>query len=245
MEHKNIRTNQKHDGILPMLPNEVNKHTQPFRTEHFFARHSFNNSGLIEIHQNWITSVLKHFPGNDTNSPIIFRIDSKNSTVYCGIQKWHQEIDPICDDRIVYLPEWMMLKLGLEFNDPINLIPTTLPIGKYIKIRGFMNFNFDPNRDQILEDGLKKHFCLMPDQYLHLSADHSIYICEVKSDTDENTDAICILNIDLEVDFDRPIDYTTPPPTPPPTQLPTQLPPTPQKKEKKFVPFSGTGFNLK
>jgi hypothetical protein len=129
----------------------------------------------------------------------------------------------------------MMLKLGLEYNDPINLIPTTLDIGKYIKIKGFMNFMNDPNRNQILEDGLKKHFCLMPDQYLHLSPEHTIYICEVKNTENCSGTAICILNVDLEIDFDRPIDYTTPPPTRKEEK----------SNEKKFVPFSGTGFNLK
>jgi Ubiquitin fusion degradation protein UFD1 len=214
----------------------------PFRAEHFFARHTFNSSGLIEIHQNWINTVLKHLPSNDIETPIIFRIDNDGKSLYVGIQKWHTEIDPVCDDKIAYLPDWMIAHLGLEFNQPISLVPVTLQKAGYIKIRGFTNFINEthcPDRDTLLEIALREHIAIMPDQHIHIKdTEYSIYVCEVKDNDGQNLDAACILNVDLEIDFDRPIDYVTPPPTPPP-----------EKKEqsntqKKFVPFSGTGNRL-
>lgn len=208
----------------------------PFRSINFFIRRANSNSGHVEVHQTWTEAVLKHLPGNDTESPIIFRIDNNGTgmSLYVGIKKWHNELG---EENVAYLPEWIIVSLGLDYDRPINLVPTTLPKASYIKINGFTNFVVDCQcRDDLLEIALREHPVINIGQTVNID-EYIVAITEIKDSDGNNVDAACILNVDLAVDFDRPVDYVTPPPSPSP-------PPPAPEPDGKFVPFSGKGYKL-
>lgn len=175
--------------------------------EHFFVRKLIGPQGTggnIQLHQAWIETILKHVP----RGPIIFRIDRQSSTVgdkiFCGINDWHNHHDyEGCGNRIVYLPEWMIIQLDLEINDIIRLVPIQIPTGNYLKIRVSNDLTTMIGQKEFLESQLKNFTCLSKNQELILD-DHYIYVVDVgiNKDTPSIYDTICIVNVDLEVELD-------------------------------------------
>lgn len=242
---------------------------QLFRMEHFFVRQlvagkdtAIETGGNIRLHQDWLEPVLQHFQGNSAAKPIIFRISCNNqSPVFCGVNSWHTYNDPDCGNRVVYLPKWMMVHLNFKTNDIVRLVPIQIPNGSYVKLRAFTALVTMEHQKEFLETQLKQFTCLTIGQEL-MFGDHSAFIVEVgiKKGIKSIYDTICIINTDLEVDFDEPIDYTPPPPSPPPPVLsgprlvlgttttttpePVLSNPDPVKK-KEFKPFGGQGYSLK
>jgi len=214
-----------------------------FRKEYFVARQAINTDtgGNIQLHRTWLQSLLKYIK---PNHPINLRIDHDGKQVFCGIDGWHNIDD--AEKRIVYLPYWMMLHLNLKENDLINLVPINVPKGRYVKLRTLTDLATHSQQKEILEKYLSTFTCLTKGQTLFLG-EYNVYIVEVG--IDQNTpsiySSICITNVDLEVDFDQPLDYQPPPPPPPsPTISPNQLMRKTTASQPKFTPFSGKGHRL-
>ena len=240
-----IRINQLR--VPPQVPRNANVREvpvqTPFRMEHFFARQLIGGGdetgGNIMLHQDWIEAVLKHVP---QGKPIIFRIDNGQKHIFCGVNNWHNKQDPDCDNRVVYFPKWMMVHLGLKSNDIVRLVPMQIPSGKYLKLRTFTELTIMDNQKEFLESQLKNFTCLSKGQEL-MFGDHSVFVVDVGIDQNTKSiyDTISIINTDLEVDFDRPIDYTTPPPSPPPVQQkPIPVEPDVELKGKGLILGSST-----
>jgi hypothetical protein len=263
---RNLRLNID-QPVLPVRERQIPQQVStPFRMEHFFVRQllgeDIETGGNIRLHQDWIEPVLKH---NPEGKPIMFRIDNNQKNVFCGINGWHTFNDPDCDNRIVYLPKWMMVHLGLKSNDIVRLVPMQIPSGKYVKLRSFTELVTMDFQKEYLESQLKQFTCLTKGQEL-MFGDHPVFVVDVGIDQNTKSiyDTICIINTDLEVDFDEPIDYTPPPPVsvPVPVPEPEQEPelkgkglilgssthstpvPVPEPKKEGFKAFAGQGYRL-
>lgn len=181
-------------------------------------------------------------------------------------------IDFTSDSEIVIIPFWMFETLEIEAYEPIKINYKKINKGNYMKIQPHKT-KFIEHKDprEILETKLSNFSCLTKNTTISFVYNDEIYkfnILELKDDKGE-CDSISILNVDLNIDFERPLDK---PPTPilkPQFQsftkngvecknmpLPQQetIFKTTYKKEKndnleikdeaKFVPFSGKGYKL-
>jgi hypothetical protein len=221
--------------------------------EHFFVRQligeaDIETGGNIQLHQDWLPSVLKH---TQETSPIIFRIDFGNKSVYTGINKWHTFLDPDYGNRIVYLPKWMILYLNLGPIDIIRLVPDQQVIpGNYIKIRTFSELVNNPDKKEYLESKLKHFTCLTKGHEL-LLGEYPVYIMEVNKDIPPSVTTVCITNSDLEIEFETPdtdlrasnacrdsTDLRASNACRDSTDLRESL------DSGKFIPFSGHGYRL-
>jgi hypothetical protein len=87
----------------------------------------------------------------------------------------------------------------------INLI-TDIPKGKYVKLDVLSESFFSlPDNDVILEKALSEYCLLELNQIIYVSLLDEIYkikIVDIKTDMDESTNIIDIINVDLNVDFE-------------------------------------------
>jgi ubiquitin fusion degradation protein 1 len=108
----------------------------------------------------------------------------------------------------------MMNTLLLSEGSLLNLKSTTLPLGKFIKIQpqstSFLSIH-DPKA--VLEMSLRNFSALTKGDIIQISYNSQIYeiaVLEVKAHEDVESDAICVIETDIEVDFARPIGYVEP-----------------------------------
>jgi ubiquitin fusion degradation protein 1 len=100
----------------------------------------------------------------------------------------------------------MFNRLFLEIGMMVNLRNIKLEKGKFCKIRPHQTeFIMNANPRAILENNLRNYVCLTKGDTITIQFNkkkYSIDIVECKP-----KDAISITNVDVEVDFDQPIDY--------------------------------------
>lgn len=156
---------------------------------------------------------------------------------------------------IIYIPEWIMNMLGIDFGEVVELEQIRLEKADYIRIKpqcaelldGIADiedfFTFYLQNFQVIEIGIR-----------YPIRDYYIIIESLKKDGEE-LDCAIIMNADLTTDFDEPVER---PPTPPPRapspspprqrpltfSVPKPAPITTPEEPKKFEAFSGTGYRL-
>ena len=139
--------------------------------------------------------------GNKSN-PVLFRILNISLNIYthCGV------LDFTAQDDICYLPTNMFYRLCLNPGDKVNLRNIKLDKGKYIKIQPHLTeFINCPNPKTILENALRAYFCLTKGDTIRIEFNKKYYDLDIV-DCKPKT-AILILNQDIEVDFEKPLDY--------------------------------------
>lgn len=191
-------------------------------------------------------SALKTIINNNIQPPFYFKITScEQKEVYCGVA------DFTADEEEVIVPYWMMEHLKINPNDPVIITNTVLKKGSYVKIRPHQ-YKFIQLKDpkEILENYLSKFFCLTKETTIPIHYEDDIYmidILEVKCG-DDNCNSVSIIDTDLKIDFERPIDMPESPKKQPMSFKPLTFPPqksasieSVKEEEKKFVPFTGAG----
>lgn len=118
----------------------------------------------------------------------------------------------VADEGKIFLPQWLMQVLELEPGDLLQVKSTTLPQGSFIKLEpqspDFLDIS-DPKA--VLENVLQNYSCLTKgDTFTFSYNDHTydMKVLEVKPESDSN--AIVVLETDLEVDFAPPVGYEEP-----------------------------------
>lgn len=174
----------------------------------------------------------------DQKPYINFIIQSENHKVYASINTFTEEQD-------IYVPSWMLRKLSVQNGDKVNIsVAQDIPKGFRCKVQAqsceFLKIK-DPR--QVLESAFIYYTCIAKDQYIKCfeeSDEHTIKIVDVFNEQD----VIDIVDVNLEIDFDKPVGYVSPKIEPKITFQNKNV-----KKEepqpKKFVPFSGKGYSLK
>ncbi|GKZ18590.1 ubiquitin fusion degradation protein [Aspergillus brasiliensis] len=118
----------------------------------------------------------------------------------------------IAEEGKIYLPFWLMQTLLLEPGDLVQVKSTDLPPGQFIKLQAqstsFLDIS-DPKA--VLENAFRNFSCLTKGDVFTFAYNDQVYemaVLETKPSTDTN--AISVLETDLEVDFAPPVGYEEP-----------------------------------
>ena len=198
----------------------------------------------------------------DANQILFFKVINKALEFghVCGVHEF------TASPGICHVPYHIMEDLGIQEGQNIEIEKVAPPQGTYIKLRphktAFIELS-DPKA--ILEKILSEDYPVVTRgqtiavNYKELGKVFRIDIVETKP-----AEVISIINTDINVDFDEPLDYVSPPPSPPqptaphpsPAINPASPPISPPSIENKkinysklqktgvFIPFSGTGHRL-
>jgi ubiquitin fusion degradation protein 1 len=100
----------------------------------------------------------------------------------------------------------MFQRLYLEEGMMINLRNVTLEKGKLIKLKPHQTeFVMNSNPRAILENNLRNYVCVTKGDTITVQFNKKKYLLDVVECKPK--DAISLTNVDVEVDFDRPLDY--------------------------------------
>jgi ubiquitin fusion degradation protein 1 len=197
--------------------------------------------------------------------PMMFKLIAPSVATHCGVLEFSAE------EGHIYIPYWMMEHLRVKPGTIISVKNASLPKGKFVKLRPqTKNFIEDiSNPRPVLEAKLRNFSCLTQGDTIMINyndVNYCIDIMEVRS-SKGTEEAVCIVDTDVEVDFDRPADMPVSPTRPPQGQSslvePSSAPLTfsnahlnrnKKKKEEedkkqedeepKFKAFSGAGRTM-
>lgn len=195
-------------------------------------------------------SILFQIEGDeDISFPLFFNIKNKESSYgyVCGVKSFTSP------PGVCHVPFYIMQQIGINEGDTINIELVDLPEGDYIKIRPhkteFINLS---NPKSILERMLSLHYPVVTQGHTisiyHETLDKNFLIDIVET---KPAESIKIINKNINLDFDTPLDYVEPPKPKPSIDSFTNKKindntkkVSDYKKTKNFVAFSGKGYRL-
>jgi ubiquitin fusion degradation protein 1 len=186
---------------------------------------------------------------------MLFRIDnkSKSTHTHCGVLEFSAE------EGRVYIPFWMQEHLQLSPGQLVTVTNATLPKGTYAKIRpqqkAFIEIS-DPRA--VLEKKLRNFSCLSKGDTIIINYNDTNFFIDIMDvAAAKSCEAISIVETDVRVDFDRPLDMPPSPvnTTPPDQQIFERIPrgvaPSQQQQQQQppveepsFQAFKGEGRRL-
>ena len=194
----------------------------------------------------------------ENNDIMFFKVINKelNFGQVCGVHEFS------APPAICHVPYHVMENLAITQGDTIEIEKVSPVNGTFMKLRPhkteFINLS---NPKVVLEKIVSADYPVVTKGqtieifYKELNKIFHIDIIET-----EPAEIISIVNTDINVDFDKPLDYVEPKkPSPPSPQTPSPQTPSPQNKiinrraqienmqsktTKQFVPFSGQGYRL-
>ena len=145
---------------------------------------------------------------DEFDSPLFFRLKNKSNEFYqeCGVHEFS------APPGVIHAPYYVMNNLGINEGDMVNIELVNPPEGSFIKIRPHKTEFIElPNPKTTLEQILSR-------DYQVLSEGHTIQLYDTESDKVYEIDIvetrpesiIKIVDINLEVDFEQPLDYVEP-----------------------------------
>ena len=231
----------------------------------FAAREDVDNGGKVLLP----ASVLGEISTMELVYPLQFEVKTfKGTKTHCGVLEF------VADEGQVVMPQWMMDTLRLDPMDLVQLTTVVLPKGSFVKIRpeqkAFIELS---NPKAVLESRLTNFSTMTKGDVITINyrdKKYHIDILELRSKEVGSTNAVSIVDTEIEVDFDRPLDMPASPmkdeslnPGPnafdaPPAGInfapttdfaPPKLsggpgPISPPPEPPKFVPFGGGGKSL-
>jgi ubiquitin fusion degradation protein 1 len=115
------------------------------------------------------------------------------------------------EEGMCHLPVWLMHNLFLEEGSEVILRNVNLKKGTYIKFQPHETKFIDlPDPKAILEREMTNYACVFKGDTININhggRDYMINIVECKPN-----DQICVIEADINVDFDAPLDYVEPAP---------------------------------
>lgn len=182
--------------------------------------------------------VLYEYKDDKEMFPLTFRIinpETMLSTV-CAVHEF-TSLPGTC-----ILPYRIMDNLMLEQGSTINLVYETVPKGSYIKIRPHRTKFIElSNPKAVLEKNININYpTLTKGETISIEYNSEIYFIDIVET--EPVESINILNSDINLDFDKPLDYVE-------SEQKNEIVKTKvesyaKKKGGIFVPFSGRGYTL-
>ncbi|OLY84794.1 Ubiquitin fusion degradation protein 1 [Smittium mucronatum] len=114
------------------------------------------------------------------------------------------------EEGLVYLPEWVMQNLGLNFRDFVTIQNVSLSLGTFVKIQpqsaDFLDIS---DHRAVLENALRKFSTLTEGDLFTISYNDKNYDILVL-ETKPSKEGISIVETDLQVDFEAPPGYVEP-----------------------------------
>uniref|UniRef100_A0A0N5CGG6 Ubiquitin fusion degradation protein 1 homolog n=1 Tax=Strongyloides papillosus TaxID=174720 RepID=A0A0N5CGG6_STREA len=194
----------------------------------------YNYSGKIFLP----ASALDQLMRSNIEYPMMFKISNKETGVFthCGVMEFTAE------EGKIYLPTWMMQQLSLSIGQIISIKYTSLPRATYAKLQpqsiDFLEIS-DPRA--VLERELAKYSCFTINDkitFRYNDTDYEVAVVELKP-----SNAVCVVECDINVDFAPPVGYVEPENQLTSTEMP-EAPELPSLKEVKSKIFQGSGFRL-
>ncbi|KRX99500.1 Ubiquitin fusion degradation protein 1 -like protein [Trichinella pseudospiralis] len=135
--------------------------------------------------------------------PMLFKITNTNKEVkrstHCGVLEFHQE------EGKCYIPHWMMRNLLLCEGDMIQIESVDLPVGSYVKLKPQdSRFVGLANPSVLLELKLRNYACLTKGDMIAI--EYNDKVMEFLVQELRPSDAVSIIECDINVDFDVPED---------------------------------------
>jgi ubiquitin fusion degradation protein 1 len=164
-------------------------------------------SGMIIL----CRSALEKISILELQYPLMFNIQNKKchppKVMHCGVQ------DFCAPEGIAYAPRWMMKNLGLAEQGAIATIQSvTLPSATFIQLQpqsvAFLDIS---NPKAVLEQVLRKYPTLTKGSTIlfhYNDKEYYMKVLDIKPQSSSN--AVSILNADVEVDFAPPVGYVEP-----------------------------------
>lgn len=238
------------DESDPELPEEetspvAHNHTRCFKQEyHCFPLSHINKTHLEDGNKILMpASALRRLMSMNIEYPMVFEIRNPCSdrVSHCGVLEFSAE------EGYVFLPDWMMKNLQLQYGNLVTLRSTTLPKGTFMKIQPHtMKFLAISDPKSALEAALRDFSCLTIGDTIMLTHDHKKYDIDIVET--KPSGAISVIETDLEVDFATPLDYKEPEKKPKsmvnPKREPEKATEDMGKEEPKFRPFTGVARRL-
>lgn len=136
--------------------------------------------------------------------PMLFKISSRGErTTHCGVQEF------VAEEGHANLPYWLMQNLVIEEGSMITISNVTLPKGTFVKFQPqSSDFLKIANPKAVLEATLRTFTCLTKGDSIAISYNDRIYHIDVKEVAPG--EAISIIDTDVNVEFEAPLDYVDP-----------------------------------
>jgi len=170
-------------------------------------------------------SALEKLAHLEISYPMLFEITNPKST---ALKLTGGVLEFVAQEGMVYMPSWMMQNMNIHEGDLISLRSATVPKGTYVKLQpqktSFIQLQ---NPKAVLEATLRKFSALTKGEMIRIfynQKEYDIAIVDVKAEGGAQTDAVCIIEADVEVDFVTPADHVEPAPTSAPQQQPIARP---------------------
>ena len=191
--------------------------------------------------------ILYEYKDDKEMFPLTFRIVNPETllSTICSVHEF-TALPGTC-----IIPYRIMENLMLEQGSKVTLVYESIPKGSYIKIKPhrtkFINLS---NPKAVLEKHLNINYpTLTKGETISINYNNEIYFIDIVET--EPVESIKILNSDINLDFDAPLDYVEPKKEPEPEN---EIIEKKQKRSIKsysktaksgvFVPFSGVGYKL-
>ncbi|KAF2720581.1 UFD1-domain-containing protein [Polychaeton citri CBS 116435] len=167
-------------------------------------RSDLNHGGKIFLP----ASALEKLSQLHVTYPMMFELTNgaKSRSTHAGVLEFTAE------EGRCYLPYWLMVTLGLDPGDLLQVKNTDLPSGQFIKLQPqHVNFLDISDPKAVLETAFRKFSCLTVGDTFTFDYNDTVYeiaVLEVKPETQAK--AVSVQETDLEVDFAPPIGYQEP-----------------------------------
>jgi|TARA_B110000046_G_C12975457_1_gene390899 ubiquitin fusion degradation protein 1 len=141
-------------------------------------------------------------------SPLFFKLTNKSNEFYqvCGVHEFS------APPGVIHAPYYVMNTLGIREGETINIELVNPPEGSFIKIRPHKTEFIElPNPKELLEKILSRDYqVLIEGHTIQLYDTNSDKVYEIDIVETKPASIIKIIDINLEVDFEQPLDYVEP-----------------------------------
>ena len=168
----------------------------------------------------------------DLENVLFFKISNKelNFGIVCGVQEFSSP------PGICHVPYHIMEHIGIKEGQEVEIEKVNLDQGTYIKLRphktAFINLS---NPKEILEQIMSIDYPVVSQgQTIEIYYEEIKYLIDIVETKPDGS--ISIINTDINIDFEEPLDYVEP------IREPIQEPI--QTIAQHFVPFAGQGNRL-
>lgn len=165
-------------------------------------------------------SCLEKLAHLEIQYPMMFEITNSRDAkhrLHCGVLEF------IAQEGMVYLPYWMMENMRLNEGDIIHLRSASIRKGRYVKLQPqTTDFIKISNPKAVLEQSLRNFSALTKGEtfrILYNNRKYDIGVVDVRPEggafAPGQPEAVCIIETDMDLDFEAPADYVEPMRSPP------------------------------
>lgn len=159
----------------------------------FILRNSNTDKIILPV------SILELLISMEVQYPLTFEIVTNQKKTHCGVLEFTS------DEGTCFIPQWIMTNLELKEGDNIYLRNVPLTQATFIKFKPCLSFLEISDPRAVLEYILRSFSCVTIGDKLQFDYNFKIYTLEIIEVLPKK--ACCIIESDIEVEFDQPDGY--------------------------------------